>query len=86
LQKVTLITHSKFRIDPPHLHDITARKYGRVLHPEMINVNGYWKKRECQSPDFDLLSSFLLEIGDHLGPVAIHSDKGGSKENNRKQE
>jgi len=52
----------------------------------MINVNRDRKKGECQSPDFDLLSGSLLEIGDHLGPVAIHSDKCGSKENNRKQE
>ena len=31
-------THAKFRIDPRHLDDITARKYGRVLHAEPINV------------------------------------------------
>ena len=64
--------NAEFSIDPRHLDDITARKYRRVLHAEMINVNRYRKKRECQSPDFDLLSSFLLQIGDYLRPVAIH--------------
>jgi hypothetical protein len=52
----------------------------------MINMNRYRKKRECKSPDFDLFARFLLEIGDHLGPVAIHSDKGGDDENKREQE
>ena len=73
--------NAKFSIDPRHLDDITARKYWRVLYAEMINVNRYRKKSECQSPDFDLLSSFLLEIGNHLGPVAIHPDKCGSNKN-----
>ena len=49
-------------------------------------MNRYRKKHECQSPDFDLLSSFLLEIGDHLGPVAIHVNKSGYNENKREQE
>jgi hypothetical protein len=46
-------------------------------------VNRQRKKGECQSPDFNLLSGFLLKIGDQLGPVAIHFKKGGSYENKR---
>jgi hypothetical protein len=49
-------------------------------------VNRYRKKRKCQSPDFDLLSRFLLEIGDHLGPVAIHFNECGYDKNEREQE
>jgi hypothetical protein len=52
----------------------------------MINVNGYRKKREGQPPDFDPLSSFFLEIRDHLGPVAIDVDESGCNENQREQE
>ena len=36
--------------------------------------------------DFDLLSSFFLEIGDDLGPVAIHVTEDGYNENKREQE
>src|SRR5580704_7898178 len=78
-------TKAKFSINPRHLDDKTARKYRRVLHAEIINVNGEWKKGERQSPDFDLFSSFLLKKGDHLGPVAIHSNKRGSEKNKREQ-
>jgi hypothetical protein len=52
----------------------------------MIDMNRYGKKREAKSPDFYLLASFLLEIGDHLGPVPIHSEKGRYDENKREQE
>ena len=78
--------NAKFSIDTRHLDDIAARKYGRVLHAEMINVNRYREQGECQSPDFDLLSSFLLQIGDYLRPVAIHFNECGSKENKHQQE
>src|SRR5689334_16089105 len=77
---------TKFGIDPRHLNNITSRKYRRVLHADMINVNRYRKKRECQPADFDLLSSFFLEIRDHLGPVAIHVNESGYNENEREQE
>jgi hypothetical protein len=49
-------------------------------------VNRYGKKRECQPPDFDLLSSFLLEIGDRLGPVTVHVDERGYNKNKYEQE
>src|ERR1700730_10925325 len=52
----------------------------------MINVNRYRKKRECQPSNFDLLSSFFLEIGDHVGPVAIHANESRCNENNCEQE
>jgi hypothetical protein len=52
----------------------------------MINVYRYRKKRKCQLSDFDLLSSFFLEIGDDLGPVAIHVNEDGYNENKREQE
>jgi hypothetical protein len=77
---------AKFGIDPLHLGNITGRKNRRVLHADMINVNRYRKKRECQLSDFDLLSSFFLEIGDHLRPVAIHVNEGGYNEKKREQE
>jgi len=77
---------AKFGIDPRHLKKITSRKYWRVPNTDMINVNGYGKKRECQPSDFDLLSSFLLEIRDHLGSVAIHINESGYSEDEREQE
>ena len=77
---------AEFGIDSRHLDNITGRKYRRVLHADMINVNRYWKKRECQPSDFDLLSSCFLEIGDHLGPVAIRVNESGYNENKREQE
>jgi hypothetical protein len=52
----------------------------------MINVNRHREKRECQPSDFDLLSSFFLEIGDYLGPVAIDVNECGYNENKREQE
>jgi hypothetical protein len=52
----------------------------------MIDVNRYREKRQCQLPDFDLLSSFFLEIGDHLGPVVIHVNETRYNENKREQE
>ena len=54
---------AKFGIDPRNLKNITRRKYRRVPNTDMINVNRYREKRECQPSDFNLLSSFLLEIG-----------------------
>src|SRR5580704_11858061 len=77
---------AKFGIDPRHLGNIPGGKYRRVLHADMIDVNRYRKKRECQPSDFDLLSSFFLEIGNHLGPVAIHVNEGGYNENEHEQE
>jgi hypothetical protein len=74
---------AKFGIDPRHLKNITSRKNRRVPNADMINVNRYRKKRECQPSDFDLLSSFLLEIRDHLGPVAIHVNETGYNEDER---
>jgi hypothetical protein len=38
----------------------------------VINVKREGEKRECQPSNFDLLSSFFLEIRDNLGPVAVH--------------
>jgi hypothetical protein len=52
----------------------------------MINVNRQREKRECQPSDFNLLSSFFLEIGDDVGPVAIHVNQGGYNENEREQQ
>jgi hypothetical protein len=49
----------------------------------MINVNRHGKKRECQPSDFDLLPGFFLEIGNHLGPIAIHVNESGHNENKR---
>jgi hypothetical protein len=49
-------------------------------------VNRYREKRECQPPDFYLLSRFLLEVGNHLRPVAIHPDENGHDENEGEQE
>ena len=77
---------AKFGIDPRHLNNITSRKYRRVLHAEMINVNRERKKRECQPSDFNLLSSFFLEIRDYLGPVAIHVNESRYNEDEREQE
>jgi hypothetical protein len=74
---------AKFGIDPRHLNNITSWKYRRVLNADIINVNRYRKKRECQPPDFNLLSSFLLEIGNQLGPVAIHVNESGYNEDER---
>ncbi len=72
---------AKLRIDSHHLDDITGREYRRVLHAEMIDVNRYGKERECQPSDFDLLPGFFLEIGNHLGPIAIHVYERGHNEN-----
>ncbi len=36
----------KFSMDARHLDDITARKYWRVLHAEIIDVNGQREKGE----------------------------------------
>jgi hypothetical protein len=77
---------AKFGIDPRHLDNITGRKYRRVFHPDTINVNRQREKRECQPPDFNLLSSFFLEIGDDVGPVAIHVHQSGYNENEREQD
>jgi len=77
---------AKFGIDPRHLDNITGRKYRRVLHPDAINVNRQREKRECQPSDFNLLSSSFLEIGDDVGPVAIHVNQSGYNENEREQE
>ena len=77
---------AKFGIDPRHVDNITGRKYRRVLHPEAINVNRQREKRECQPSDFNLLPSFFLQIGDDLGPVAIHANQSGDNENEREQE
>ncbi len=56
-------------------------------------MNRQRKKRECQPSDFNLLSSFFLEIGDDLGPIAIHVYQSrynvyqsGYNENEREQE
>ena len=51
----------------------------------MINVDRYRKKRECQPSDFDLLSSFFLEIRDYLGPVAIDVNESGYDKNKSEQ-
>jgi hypothetical protein len=39
-----------------------------------------------EPPDFNLVSGFPLEIGDHLGPVPIRVDESGYYENQRDQE
>jgi len=70
-------TNAKFSIHPRHLDDITGRKERGIFYAEIVNVNRYRKKRECRLPDFDLRSSFLLEIGDRLGPVTVHVDERG---------
>jgi hypothetical protein len=77
---------AKFGVDPRHLDNITGRKYRRVLHPDTINVNRQREKRERQPSDFNLLSSFFLEIGDDMGPVAIHVHQSGYNENEREQD
>jgi len=46
-------------------------------------MNRYRKKRECEPFDFDVLSSFFLEIRDHLGPVAININESGYNEDER---
>jgi hypothetical protein len=57
-------SEAKFGVDPRDLKNIASRKYWRVPNADMINVNRYRKKRECRPSDFNLLSGFLLEIGD----------------------
>jgi hypothetical protein len=49
-------------------------------------VKRYRKKRQRQMTDFNLLSRFFLEIGEHLGPIAIGVNKGRWYENKRAQE
>jgi hypothetical protein len=52
----------------------------------MINVNRYRKKCERLSSNFHLHPSFLLEIRDYLGPVAIHVNESRNNENKREHE
>src|ERR1700675_2462406 len=75
--------HAEFRIDPGHLNDITGREYGGIFHAEIFDVNGHWRKCQSESPDFELHSSFFLEVGDHLWPVAIHINECGANKNKR---
>src|SRR3981081_1633584 len=62
-------------VDPRDLDDITTRKQRRILHAEAIDLNGKRKEGEGEPSDLDLLSRFLLEIGDYLAAVTIHVDE-----------
>src|ERR1700730_3560417 len=75
----------EFGLDPRHLNNIAGRKYRRIFHAYMIDVNRYGKKCECQAPDFNLLTSFFLEVGDHPRSIAIHVQERGYNENEREQ-
>src|SRR4029077_6839665 len=74
-----------FGIDPGPLNNITSGKYRGSFNADMINVNRYREKCNCQPPDFNLLSSFLLEIGNQLGSVAIHVNESGYDEDECEQ-
>ena len=76
---------AKFGVDTRYLGNITGRKDRRVLHADMIDVNRYRKKRECQPSDFDLLPGSFLKKGDHLRPIAIYVNEGGNNENKPEQ-
>src|ERR1700757_2053182 len=52
----------------------------------MIDVNRHGEKCECQPPDFDLLPSFLLEIGDNPGPVAVYVNENRYNKYKREHE
>jgi hypothetical protein len=74
---------AEFGIDPRYLYDITRWEYGGISHTKMIDVNRCGEERERQSTNFDLLPGFLLEIGNHLGPVVVDVNQRGYNENKR---
>src|SRR3979411_3054599 len=85
-------------VDPRDLDDITTRKQRWILHAEAFDLNEKGKEVEREPSDLDLLSRFLLEIGDCLAAIAIHVDEswygkkeccheyGGDNENGRAAE
>jgi hypothetical protein len=64
-------------VDPSDVDDVAARKRWWILYGEAIDPNGKWKEGEIEALDFDLLSRFLLEVGDYLGAIAIYFDESG---------
>jgi len=62
-------------VNPRDVDDVAARKQWGIYYAEAIGPNGKRKEREPEASYFDLLSRFLLEVGDYLGAVAIDLDE-----------
>ncbi len=53
-------------VNPRDVDDVAARKQWGIYYAEAIGPNGKRKEREPEASYFDLLSRFLLEVGDYL--------------------
>jgi hypothetical protein len=58
-------------IDSRYVNHVAAREQWGILHAEAVDLNGERRETEGEAFDFDLLSGFLLEVGNYLGAVAI---------------
>ena len=49
-------------------------------------MNRYWKIRECQPSDFNLLPGCFFELRDYLRPVLVHTAESRYNESEREQD
>jgi len=62
-------------VNASDMNDVAARKQWWIYYAEAIDPKRERKEGEAEASNFDLLSGFMLEVGDYLGAVAIDLDK-----------